>query len=137
MRWSFVDDAGTTTLCSTINAGPSNAVFVSPAAAGDGRLSVFNNMDAFGEWTLTVDDVAAGDVGTLNAWSIHLDSGSPSCPEDNDWNCFLCDWSTLSNGNPGGQADDDDDNDDVFQSTFRDAETGTRSGVDVMERGDN
>jgi len=39
-------------------------------------LSVFNNEDAEGTWTLTVSDNAEGDVGSLNSWGLVLTCGA-------------------------------------------------------------
>lgn len=39
---------------------------------GAAALSLFNNMDAFGRWTLTLDDRASGDVSQLNAWRLDI-----------------------------------------------------------------
>jgi subtilisin-like proprotein convertase family protein len=36
----------------------------------DQALSAFNDMDAFGLWTLTVSDMEAGDAGTINRFGI-------------------------------------------------------------------
>lgn len=38
----------------------------------DGALSIFNGIDAFGIWTLTVADTVALDSGSINAWGLDL-----------------------------------------------------------------
>ncbi len=38
----------------------------------DGLLSNYDNRNARGTWTLSVSDRAAGDVGTLNSWSLSI-----------------------------------------------------------------
>jgi len=73
------DDEGTVTLCSAINAGPIDAVHYPTEAAGLGPLSVFDGMDAAGDWTITVTDNAFGDDGTLDQWSLHIVEGNPIC----------------------------------------------------------
>jgi hypothetical protein len=41
-------------------------------------LSAFDGMDAAGDWVIEVSDNAGDDVGTLDAWSIHLtEQGNP------------------------------------------------------------
>ena len=35
-------------------------------------IGAFNGTDASGTWTLTVNDDSAGDVGTLNEWSLKI-----------------------------------------------------------------
>jgi hypothetical protein len=71
------DDFGEETLCSAIGAGPIDSVFYAPEVAGLGPLSVFNDMDAFGDWTITVSDNAFLDTGTLDQWSLHIDEFPP------------------------------------------------------------
>jgi subtilisin-like proprotein convertase family protein len=39
----------------------------------DGALSTLDTEDANGVWTLQIDDLAGGDVGTLNSWSIQVE----------------------------------------------------------------
>ena len=48
---------------------PSASLDTSPRTA---PLSAFNGMDANGEWTLFVADVASGETMTLNSWSMTL-----------------------------------------------------------------
>ena len=73
------NDEGTVTLCSAINAGPIDAVHYPTDVAGLGPLSVFDGMDAAGDWTITVTDSFFGDDGTLDQWSLHIVEGNPIC----------------------------------------------------------
>ena len=117
------DDEGTETLCVNINAGPSNAVFISSAIGGNGPLALFDGSDAFGAWDLTIDDTFGGDDGTLEQWKLILDAGVPNCALQNDATCYLC---------PLAGDDDDDDDDDDFQNQIRSNDQGPRNGgVDV------
>ena len=45
-------------------------------------LSVFNGMNAYGDWTLTVIDGFAGNDGILNSWSLQITLDSPNDIED-------------------------------------------------------
>ena len=69
----FVDDQGTDGSTEDAPAGPGGT---DPAYAKGGRytpnspLSVFNGQDLSGDWVLSVWDDGAGDIGTLNVWSI-------------------------------------------------------------------
>ncbi len=48
-------------------------------------LSVFNGRPKSGTWTLTVYDTQTGDLGTLNAWSLHFtNSGAEAQPKGPD-----------------------------------------------------
>ena len=51
------------------NVSPSNSLNTTVRTA---PLSVFTGLDANGEWTLFVADVAAGETMTLNSWSMTL-----------------------------------------------------------------
>ena len=44
-------------------------------------LSAFDGQDAFGVWTLTVADLAPGDSGSINSWSIDITGQSQNVPE--------------------------------------------------------
>lgn len=93
IRATITDDEGQgnlTTLCADINAGPSNAVFFSSEVAGAGPLSVFDGSDAFGDWTISIEDSFGGDDGTLEDWALIVDAGQPNCPDQNNGSCFLC-----------------------------------------------
>ncbi len=35
-------------------------------------LAAFNGQDSFGTWTLKIEDLASGDTGTLNGWSLEV-----------------------------------------------------------------
>lgn len=52
-------------------------------------LSAFNGMSASGDWTLTVRDDVAGDVGNLGGWSLSLDGLSSAVPEPSTWAMML------------------------------------------------
>jgi hypothetical protein len=41
-------------------------------AINDQQLSAFNGQSAAGIWTLAVQDLAVGDIGTLDAWSLSI-----------------------------------------------------------------
>jgi len=87
------DDEGTETYCTTIGAGPANAVFYPPDLAGAGPLSIYDGLDVAGDWTLTITDTFPySDDGVLNGWGVVLPSGAgtPVCPDQNNESCFLC-----------------------------------------------
>ena len=63
MKLLAFDDAGAAIPC--------------PATGGvsaipDNALSAFDGENTLGNWTLTVDDVFAGDGGTLNSWGLNI-----------------------------------------------------------------
>ncbi len=41
-----------------------------------GSLGMFDSNNMLGEWTLTIEDLAAGNGGTLNAWEIYVQPGA-------------------------------------------------------------
>lgn len=45
-------------------------------------LSQFNGENSYGTWTLFIQDLAAEDTGTLNAWSLQI-TGEPTSPPQN------------------------------------------------------
>jgi len=47
---------------------------------GPGALSDFDGALATGEWTLTVEDLSPGDVGTLNGWSLRIEPEAVCAP---------------------------------------------------------
>lgn len=47
----------------------------------DGLLSIFDGMDAFGTWTLRVQDLAGGDVGSINSWGLDINGTTQNVPE--------------------------------------------------------
>lgn len=51
------------------NVSPSNSLATTPRTA---PLAGFNGLDANGEWTLFVADVASGETMTLNSWSMTI-----------------------------------------------------------------
>lgn len=50
------------------------------APDGPGSLADFNNGLPIGDWTLTVRDMAGGDTGTLNSWSLRMLPVGSACP---------------------------------------------------------
>ena len=44
-------------------------------------LSAFDGMDAFGTWTLRVQDQAAQDSGSINSWSLDINGTTQNVPE--------------------------------------------------------
>jgi cysteine-rich repeat protein len=42
-------------------------------------LSAFDGMDVNGDWNILVIDNALGDTGTLDQWSLHVDTGETAC----------------------------------------------------------
>ncbi|MEM7331349.1 MAG: discoidin domain-containing protein [Chloroflexota bacterium] len=60
-----------------------SAPTISGTFSPNNPLSAFNNLDAGGSWTLTVDDeYPSADSGTLNSWSIEIctGGGQPATP---------------------------------------------------------
>ncbi len=49
---------------------------VAPALVGEGHMDRFVGENPNGVWTLTITDDLGGDVGTLNSWSLDIQSGS-------------------------------------------------------------
>ncbi len=47
---------------------------------GPGALTDFNGQAAMGNWTLTVSDLAGGDIGTLNSWKLKIAQSGTPCP---------------------------------------------------------
>jgi len=43
-------------------------------------LDAFNNQFAAGSWTLTIQDLAAADIGTLHCWSLIIEFGAGPAP---------------------------------------------------------
>jgi hypothetical protein len=43
-----------------------------------------------GTWSLTITDNAGADTGSLLGWTLSIDAGTVTCPEQNDTSCFLC-----------------------------------------------
>ncbi len=44
-------------------------------------LNAFDGAEVNGDWTITVVDNASGDTGTLDSWSLIIDSGETACAE--------------------------------------------------------
>lgn len=44
-------------------------------------LSAFDGQDAYGTWTLRVEDQASRDVGMINAWSLDMTAAASNVPE--------------------------------------------------------
>jgi len=63
------DDEGNTVECDSPTVGN-----IIPAEA----LWVFDGMDSAGDWTITIRDEWAADVGALLLWSLHLDKPAPA-----------------------------------------------------------
>lgn len=49
---------------------------------GTEALSAFDGEDSAGTWTLTVEDNAGGDTGSIVQWSLHFDIGESVCTGD-------------------------------------------------------
>jgi subtilisin-like proprotein convertase family protein len=96
----LMDDAGAVVVCATPTVGT-----YTPVSAGGDPLDALNGKSAFGDWMLFVSDGAGGDTGTLDTWTIEIGSGTPTCPDQNDGSCFLCD------GTGGDDEDEDEDED--------------------------
>lgn len=66
------DDEGNPLVCGQ----PSTGIAIPLDALG-----AFDGMDAQGDWTLTINDDAGGDTGTLDGWSLSLEdsAGDPCC----------------------------------------------------------
>ena len=99
-------DDGEETLCSVVAAGPSNQVFYDPSVAALGPLSVFDGMDAAGDWTLEIYDYYGGDSGTLEKWALVFPNPDEATCIEGDCCPPWCEGS----GN-GGNGDEDEDAD--------------------------
>jgi len=60
-----------------INAGYAYAPY-SGAFRPEQALSAFNGQDIFGDWTLSVSDMEAGDSGVLNNWRLSAEVPEPA-----------------------------------------------------------
>jgi len=69
-----LDDEAGDVVCASPTVGSIN-----PPSVGGGFLSDFDGLDAQGNWTLTVSDNVGADTGTLDAWGLVIDSGTPAC----------------------------------------------------------
>lgn len=64
---TIFDDLAGSTISSLNAAGSSTGAFTP-----DTLLSVFNDKNAKGVWTLTIEDKAGGDIGKLNFWKLNI-----------------------------------------------------------------
>ena len=81
------DDAGVAIVCGN---NPAVSGTVRPASP----LSVFNNQNSAGTWTLTISDAFNQDGGTLNSWGLNICTVQPGVK----WTGTTSnDWSTASN----------------------------------------
>lgn len=88
------------------------------APDGPGSLSDFAGLNSAGLWQLVVTDNAGGDVGTLNAWSLHIVVTDGDCPTPEVVYSFPLDtdpgWATVGQwafGEPAGLGGDHGDPD--------------------------
>jgi cysteine-rich repeat protein len=72
----LMDDDGPDVVCATPTVGS-----VNPASTAGESLSAFNGLGSAGDWVLTIADTLAGDIGTLNQWSLHFTPGVSACPD--------------------------------------------------------
>ncbi|WP_300565168.1 reprolysin-like metallopeptidase [Flavobacterium sp.] len=82
------DDAGGSQVC------PGITGTVAPTSP----LSAFNNSTSTGTWTLTIDDVAQNDGGTINSWSLNICTIQPLSVEENQFQNFSL-FPNPNNGN--------------------------------------
>ncbi len=65
---------------------PSDFVYVNNVVATpltfEGSSGVYTGQDPNGTWTLSVQDTATGDVGTINSWSLELITATCGCQID-------------------------------------------------------
>ncbi len=66
-----------------------------PSYGPNNPLAVFNSLDSAGDWTLTVSDNAAADLGTFDNWSLIITSGGISPCETS------CAWDLDGSGDVG------------------------------------
>ena len=64
---TIFDDAAGSTISSLTAAASSTGTY-----QPDTLLNVFNNQNAKGVWTLTIEDKAGGDIGKLNSWKLNI-----------------------------------------------------------------
>ncbi|RKE98612.1 zinc-dependent metalloprotease [Ichthyenterobacterium magnum] len=76
------DDNGSAIVCTT-DTNPTTGTFIPEEA-----LSIFNGLDAAGDWEILIADFFAGDTGTLNDWSLNICSEQALSIEDNEFNNF-------------------------------------------------
>lgn len=68
----FFSDAVATIVCPATTPGFLAAGCYKPTGVGAGLLSVFDGLPKGGCWYLGVSDNAAGDLGTICGWSVHI-----------------------------------------------------------------
>ncbi len=56
---------------------------------GPGVMDDFNDLDAYGTWTLSISDDAVGDIGQLNNWSINICQRNSIYPEIDYSGCSI------------------------------------------------
>ena len=122
----ILDDEG---VGAAVNDQCANDLSSPPNYVPDNPLSGFNGMNPQGDWVITVNDNAGGDVGTLNGWSLHIcgittvvcgdpdagdccaDNGTPGCNDESccesvcsydPW-CCVNGWDDIC----AGEAEDD------------------------------
>lgn len=100
-----LDDQASTAVTS-VPCPPTDGLAYQPT----GMLSDFNDEDSAGVWTLTIVDVASGDSGSLNGWSLEVCVDNPLSVNENEIGIF----SVYPNPNDGsfnvklnGQTNDD------------------------------
>ena len=69
--WTTLDDEGWNVIDDPANTAPFGGFF---QLQGGALLSTFDGLDPNGTWTLTVQDGAGGDVGTLDNWSLTIET---------------------------------------------------------------
>jgi subtilisin-like proprotein convertase family protein len=72
---TVLDDAAASSIQSITSAGQPNTGTFQPA----NPLSAFNGQSADGVWTLNVADLAAGNTGSVRAWSLVITPQSTTC----------------------------------------------------------
>lgn len=92
LKITFDDDTIDDINCSSTN----NNEIYKPVEA----LSSLNNENPFGNWTLGIADLASGDTGTLNAWTIEVCYTTITL-DDNNFNTFEKNVAVYPNPNNG------------------------------------
>lgn len=89
------DDAATTPIASGLP--PFTGTF-----KPDNPLSAFNGKNALGAWKLFVQDLNAGDVGTIDNWTLNLTYPNQPCASHAAYNSHAAISDTCSTGGAGG-----------------------------------
>lgn len=79
------DDTGATAVADGVCPTVIPAGCYRPTPVGGSPLSVFENLPKGGCWYINVSDRAAGDLGTILGWSIHILNDSPVGVEAASW----------------------------------------------------